>query len=53
MDDMSNESHDGSSSKNEHRALDFKLIVDNVKIEQQVILFFLPKRTKNSCEGDY
>ena len=37
MDDMSNESNDGSSSKNEHRSLDFKLIVDDVKSGQQVI----------------
>ena len=36
MDDMSNESNDGSSSKNEHRSLDFKLIVDDVKSGQQV-----------------
>ena len=38
MDDMSNESNDGSSSKNEHRSLDFKLIVDDVKSGQQVNL---------------
>ena len=35
-DDMSNESNDGSLTKNEHRSLDFKLIVDDVKSGKQV-----------------
>ena len=33
---MSNESNDGSLTKNEHRSLDFKLIVDDVKSGKQV-----------------
>ena len=61
-DDMSNESNDGSLTKNEHRSLDFKLIVDDVKsgkqvkvrYSQSVFLFSLRYVNPKAVEGtDY